>query len=365
MSKKTTHGEARGRDIEDGKERKLAKLQPAQLSLFQTFLPEKDKYSNTIEFYDAIPKYYTNKRQMAAMREGPAGREIYLPTLEREFKHHDTLYSLKIKPARAEDRHGNEVEFYPSEQEELLEEALRKIASDRLNGLYLGNSAGVQFTMYELREELRNRGHSMSHDELKRSLLICRSAGLRIEKRGGEKEVILDSSIFPTVMISSRREWKNDPRNARCYVQFNPLVTASIEALTFRQFDYETLMSYERQLSRWLHKRLYHNYVNASLLNNYHFLLTSVKRDSGLLNNQRISQDVKYLEEALEELKKKNILWGFEREIRRGKHNRIDDVLYKLQPSPAFTDEMINANKRSSNMHIKSSVRLPAHRRRL
>jgi hypothetical protein len=118
MSKKTIHDEARGRDIHDGKERALAKQRPTQLSLFQTFLPEDDKYSNTIEFYDAIPKYFTNKRQMAEMREGPEGREIYLPTLDREFKHQDITYILKIKPARAEDRHGNEVEYYPSEQEE-------------------------------------------------------------------------------------------------------------------------------------------------------------------------------------------------------------------------------------------------------
>jgi len=243
MGKKTMNGEARGRDIHDGKERTLAKLQPTQLALFQMFVPEDDKYSNTIELYDAIPKYFTNKRQMAEIREGPEGREIYLPTLEREFKHQDVPYILKIKPARAENRHGNELEYYPSEQEELVEEALRKLACDRLNGVYLGPGAGVQFTMYELREELRKRGHSMSHDELKRSLLICRSAGLYIERKGGEREVILDSSIFPTVMISSRRDWKADPKNARCYVQFNPLVTASIEVLTFRQFDYETLMS--------------------------------------------------------------------------------------------------------------------------
>jgi len=363
MGKKTMNGEARGRDIHDGKERTLAKLQPTQLALFQMFLPEDDKYSNTIEFYDAIPKYFTNKRQMAEIREGPEGREIYLPTLEREFKHQDVTYILKIKPARAENRHGNELEYYPSEQEELVEEALRKLACDRLNGVYLGPGAGVQFTMYELREELRKRGHSMSHDELKRSLLICRSAGLHIERKGGEREVMLDSSIFPTVMISSRRDWKADPKNARCYVQFNPLVTASIEALTFRQFDYETLMSYSCQLSRWLHKRLYHNYVNAEILNTYHFLLKSVKRDSGLLNNERISQDMKYLEQTLEELNKKNIIYGFQKEIRRGKYNRIDDVLYKLMPSIEFTNEMKKANKRAADIHTKSPVRLPAYRK--
>jgi hypothetical protein len=361
MSKKTVLGEAQGRDIHDGKERKFAKLRPSQLSLFQKFLPEDDRYSNTIEFYDAIPKYFTNKRQIAELREGPEGREIYLPTLEREFKHQNITYTLEINPARVRDNDGVLKEYYPSEQEEIVEEALRKIACDRLNGLYLGNSAGVQFTMYELREELSKRGHAMSHTQLRRSLLICRSTGLCIKKKGGEKEVILDSSIFPTVMISSRRDWMASPKNTYCYVQFNPLVTASIEALNYRQFDYETLMSYNHQLSRWLHKRLYHNYTNAGMLNRYSILLSTVKRDSGLLNNVRISQDIKYLERALEELSEKNVIYNFDKEERRGKKNRINDVLYTLMPAMNFVSEMKKANKRSSNIQATSPLRLPGN----
>ena len=76
---KKISGEARGRDIYDGKERKLDKWQPGQLSLFQTFLPEDDKYSNTIELYDAIPKFST-KRLMLKKRIGPEGKEVFLPT---------------------------------------------------------------------------------------------------------------------------------------------------------------------------------------------------------------------------------------------------------------------------------------------
>ncbi len=51
----------RGRDLQ-GKVHVLDKTQPQQLVLFQTFLPEDDpdeKFSNTIEFYDAIPKYFS------------------------------------------------------------------------------------------------------------------------------------------------------------------------------------------------------------------------------------------------------------------------------------------------------------------
>ena len=350
MSKKRIHGEAKGHDIHDGKERKFIKLRPTQLSLFQTFLPAEDKYSNTIEFYDAVPKYYTNKRQMAEMREGPEGREIYLPTLEREFRHRNVTYRLEINPARVRDSDSIIKEYYPSEQEEIVEEALRKIASDRLNGVYLGNSASVQFTMYELRKELLRRKHAMSHTQLQRSLLICRSAGRRIERKDGEKEVVLDSSIFPTVMISNRKDWKADPKNAQCYVQFNPLMTASIEALTYRQFDYETLMSYKYQLSRWLHKRLYHNYVNAGMLNSYNIRLSTIRRDSGLLNNARVSQDIKYLDRTLAELSEKNIIYGFEKEERRGRQNRINDILYTLMPTMHFVSEMKKANKRTSDL---------------
>ena len=82
----------------------------------------------------------------------------------------------------------------------------------------------------------------MALDELKRSLLICTGAqAFYVEKKGRGRGGHANSSIFPTVMISNRKDWKADPRNTYCYVQFNPLVTASIEAMTYRQFDYETL----------------------------------------------------------------------------------------------------------------------------
>ncbi|MDQ3839390.1 MAG: hypothetical protein M3297_08985 [Thermoproteota archaeon] len=358
--KKAISGEARGHDIHDGKERKLVKLQSAQLSLFQTFLPRDEKYSNTIELYDAIPKFST-KRLMSKARIGPEGQEVFLPTLEREFRYKDTTYILKMKPARITNKKKEkkeEIEYYPSEREELVEEALRKLACDPLNGAYIGALAGVQFTMYELREELRKRGHSISLNDLKKSLLICRGAGLHVTK-SGEDDPLLESSIFPTVMISNRKSWRADPKGSRCFVQFNPLVTASIEALTFRQFDYETLMSYRMQLSRWLHKRLYHNYINAGLMQPYHFLLSSIKRDSGLLNNERISQDIKYLEQSLEELEEKKIIWGFDKEVRRiGRNNQIDDVLYTLKASMDFIKEMKAANAHHADIQKKLPLML-------
>ena len=344
---------AEGCDLGTGKVVTLTKSHPVQYELFQTFLPDDDKYSNTIELYDAVPKYFANKTLMASKREGPEGQEKYLPTLERAFRYTDRttgeegVYVVEITPARVKDRNGNEKEYYPSGQEELVEEALRKIACDRLNGIYLNNAAGVQFTMYELRQELKRRGHDMRLSELIRSLTVCRRASIVIRKKGDKGEVYMDSAIFPTLIIARRKEWEENPKGTQCYVEFNPLVTRSINKLTYRQFDYVTFMQYRHQLSRWLHKRLFHNFTNADMLHPYSILLTTIVRDSGLVNSQRVNDRVKVVERALGELKDKDVIYGFEKDERRGKRNRLQDILYTLRPSHEFISEMKRANKRS------------------
>ena len=101
----------RGRDLQ-GKVHVLDKTQPQQLVLFQTFLPEDDpdeKFSNTIEFYDAIPKYFSNPRLMESMRKDG----IYLPRLERDFQHRGETYKVTIRPARLTGRDGMDKEYYP------------------------------------------------------------------------------------------------------------------------------------------------------------------------------------------------------------------------------------------------------------
>jgi len=270
----------KGKDVY-GKMMTLVRTQPKQLSLFQTFLPETDdKYSNTIDLYDAVPKYFPTKH-MAGRRE--SGK--YLPILEREFEHRGESYKLKMRPARMQYKDGQEREYYPSYREEIIEEALRKIASDRLNGVYLDDRAGVQFTLYALRKELWARGHALNLPDLLEGLKICNLASLSVQKADGT--AIIQAPIFPVLLVASKEDWLQNPKDARCYVQFNPLVTASIDHLTYRQFDYLTYMSYKHRLSRWLHKRLAHNYIQAGLLSPYTIRMSTILRDSGAYQSKR------------------------------------------------------------------------------
>ena len=61
---------ATGHDVGTGKVISMTVTMPDQLSLFRTFLPaeDADSYSNTIELYDAMPKYFSSKKRMAEER---------------------------------------------------------------------------------------------------------------------------------------------------------------------------------------------------------------------------------------------------------------------------------------------------------
>jgi hypothetical protein len=329
----------KGKDVY-GKMMTLVRTQPKQLSLFQTFLPENDdKYSNTIDLYDAVPKYFPTKHMDGRRESGK-----YLPILEREFEHRGESYKLKIHPARIQYKDGQEREYYPSYREEIIEEALRKIACDRLNGVYLDDRAGVQFTLYALRKELWARGHALNLPDLLEALKICNLASLSVQKADGT--AIIQAPIFPVLLVASKDDWLQNPKEARCYVQFNPLVTASIDHLTYRQFDYLTYMSYKHRLARWLHKRLAHNYIQAGLLSPYTIRMSTILRDSGSYQSKRGNNNAREVDNALEELKTKRVLMKFTKAIVRGPRNRLVDITYTLQPDMDFINEMKKANGR-------------------
>jgi hypothetical protein len=324
----------------DGKEITLARSRPLQLQLFQTFLPEdQDKYSNTIELYDAIPKYFPSKHMGARRIHG-----TYLPILTRSFEHKSEAYKLEIRPARLADKDGTEREYYPTHREELVEDALRRIACDRLNGVFLDDRAGVQFTLYELKKELKARGHSLNLPDIVDALTICNTCSLTLLNKAGL--AIVQSPIFPVLLIASKQEWLNSPKSTRCYVQFNPLVTASINHISYRQYDYLTYMSYKHRLSRWLHKRLSHNYTQASLMTLYKIRMSTILRDSGSYCNPRGNTNAREIEKALKELIERDILMSYKEEFQRGPRNKIVDIMYTLYPTITFTNEVKKANAR-------------------
>jgi hypothetical protein len=335
MPKVVSETESSEKSLQEYKQTK-----PEQLSLFELLLPEEKNYSNTVELYDFIPKYYWGKTEQLRI-----GGE-FLRSLDREFECRGKKYKVKIKPASIEQKDGTEKYFYPAKREEVVEDALRKLVCEG-KGRFLDDSAGVTFSLYELSEELASNGHRYSITQIKDSLMICAQATLIVTNEDGTE--IMVSTIFPTLSLQTKEDWKGNGEKTDSFLRFNPLVTRSIIERQFRQFNYSKSMGYKNVIARQLHKRMSHHYIQAHIAHPYHINLTTIIRDFGLTAYKKISFNLREAETGLKELIANNVVLKFKssRTYDVNRKNKIVDVLFEIIPHPNFVGEVMQANKKT------------------
>lgn len=343
-------------------------FQSQQLSLFQHFLCntdyERQRLSNSIELWDAVPRYSISQLAMNKMRDEHGN----LPLRQLEFEYRGTRYSATIQATqiKVNDEKGRlkktkggklaTIAYYPSANEELVEEALRKLAVDHERGFYANEKpvarSGVVFSLYQLREELKQRGHTRSFDEIKLSLDILSGSVILIMPI---TSTLLDlpfkrSPYLPDLTGVTRKDMKVDP-DRKWMVQFHPFVTASIDKLSYRQFNYHQLMSHTTQLARWLHKQLILKYNFASRLKPFEIRYSTIKRDSAMLSyyaRPGAARDACDL--SVNELREHGVLTTLARRVEAGARGKILDIVYTLTPSSEFVAEVKAANKRQKDL---------------
>jgi len=104
------------------------------------------------------------------------------------------------------------------------------------------------------------------------------------------------------------------------------------------------------ELTRWFHKRLAHNYTQAGVINPYSIKMSTILRDSGTYQSPRPHDNVRRIDEALDELKADKVLQSTTAEVQRGPRNSIVDVKYTLYPTLEFIHEVKKANRRMSKL---------------
>lgn len=327
-------------------------FQNKQLSIFQTFLTNNEKededVSNAIPLWDTIPRYSVSARAMIKMRD----ENGYLKLHETNFQHKGTEYKVTIHPAmiKEKDKEGNETvkSYYPSDSECLVEEALRKLASVQNMGVHEPTKrTGVLFTLYQLRQELINRGHSRTCAELVKSLNILSTSIIEITNVSNKGNGVARSPYFPRLATVTRADYDANP-DAKWYVEFHSMITQSLDKITFRQFNYSVTMQFRSQLTRWLHKLLIEKWTNASMLHSFVLQYSTVFRDSGLLNEYSRTRDaIKALSGCIDELIEHGVLSRVESKNVYGENKKkIIDVVYTLYPTQKFVGEVKAANAR-------------------
>lgn len=329
---------------------KTADFEGQQLDLFRSFLSnsedERARLSNTFDLWDSVPRYAISRQQMDKMRKAKG----FLDLRQIEFQYRGATMKTVIQAARIlDEKAGTSKDYYPSASEELIEDALRKIAADQQNAFFDKPNfrSGVVFTLYMLREELKKRGHTRSYQEIILSLQILARSTIEIrtaDGKGGEAFAV--SSYFSGISAVTKGRLSEDP-HAKWIVQFHPLVTQEIDALTYRQFNYAQMMSHRTQLARWLHKQLSLKFTFASLITPFEMRYSTVRRDSALLDGYgRERKAIEALDAALDELVTSQVLAKFEKKPVLGLRSKLEDVIYTLFASSEFSHDMKVANKR-------------------
>jgi hypothetical protein len=75
--------------------------------------------------------------------------------------------------------------------------------------------------------------------------------------------------------------------------------------------------------------------------------MSTIVRDSALVNARRVRDQARYIANSLDELKVKQILLNYQKKMVAGKRGKIEDILYTLVPDPFFTDQITKPNARS------------------
>lgn len=321
----------------------------AQLDLFQTFVcntdSERERLSNTIDIWDSIPRYSVSRQEMNKRRDEKGN----LPLLYLSFAYRGQPYTAEIQPAKIRD--GDKIiEYYPSANEELVEDALRKIATRQNGGFFEKQSirSGVAFSLYELRKELSERGHTRSYQEIILSLMILQKSHIEIRLGEGKGESFVASNYLPALAAVSRKQLADDPE-AKWVAQFHPLVARCIDQLTYRQFNYVTMMELPTQLARWIHKLLSIKFTFASLTGNpFEIRYSTIKRDSNLLNRGREIDNRCDVDKAFKQLIESKVLREVKKQAVTADRGKVVEVVYQLYPAQEFIKEMKTANKRQT-----------------
>lgn len=334
-----------------------------QYDLFSNFFKSdtESDYSNTVELWDAVPKYFVSRQAQEKLRDKNTRS---LPVIERNIEIRNTKYRISIHPAQIKEKDGSYSSYYPSSNEELIEDVLRKMFTEQDSGIHYAakEKSFVVFTVYRIAKELSQRNKTRNKEEIRKSLEILKRSHIEIFI-GNDKEAVYSNPILSDVTRvreitdESIKGFLDAHSDTEWLARFPELVSASINNIRYRQFNYATMMTLRNQLSRWLHKRLSHNYINAGTATPYDILLSTIERDSRLLEQySRTSDRIRALEDTLKELIDSRILSSFEVVERRVTGRKINDIKYRFYPHEDFVKEMKAANARIN--YARDSLKL-------
>ena len=318
-------------------------IKSPQYDLFSQFVTnDQSTVSNTAELWESVPKYFFTPKQAQKLRTKDGLAKPY----KWSYLFKDTPFTVKIQPALIEQKDENYQAFFPGETEELVEEALKKILTDQNCGMHDPKNVEtwIRFSLSMIQRELKTRGRSRPLPKIKHAIKVMSKCIITLYRDGEE---VWEGSILQDLVTVNREKYLSNT-NAQHIARLPLFLSHAINQLEYRQFNYDRLMCCKEQLTRWLYKKLIHRYRQASFLNDYHINFSTIREESGFLQQDRAADNRKKVIKAIEELISRNVLFSYKtKEHRIGR--KIVDVTYIVKPSQELVKEQKAANKRASD----------------
>lgn len=364
------------KDINDNN--KPSKKPPAkliksiQMDLFSQFIAnDLSEVSNTIEYWERIPKYFISTQEQDKLRTIEGLAKPY----EHEYKLKDKegrelSYKVEIQPALIKDTTGKYKAFFPTRTEENIEEVLKKIFTEQNHGIHDPKNleSWVRFSYSMIRRELyrmsdtkqelkegqnqtttKKRGNGLRYDQIKHSLEVMSKCILTVYEDG--KEIYI-GAILQDYCSVDREKYLEDTDSLHI-ARLPVFISHAINTLQYRQFNYMRFMECKEQLTRFLYKRLINRFIHANYMNDYHFMYSDIKQASGLLRQKSERDNRKKVLSALDELKEKRIIFSYKTDDHT-EGRIVSDVKYTITPHPNFIAEQKAANKRANMQQIET-----------
>lgn len=301
--------------------------------------------TNSIAVYDAAPKYIYRNRERAVTESGFEDMQFSLP---------DGNFDVTVGAARVKMPDGTEVLIFPGDREQVIEDALRKLAVSG-NGVGLNGVVGVVFTLYELFMELKGTKHEMGYSQLREGLYVLRHSSLKITSRSsGESwdENYLSRLVEGGISKNSggEREYQ------KWFCSFHLLVTKSIQDISYKMTNYQRLMQIKGLMPKYLYKRMVLVYSYAQKGRPYEPTLLQILTDSGRGISPEMKNNVKAMKRTLDELVKRGVIEWVE-EIRQMEGRKLINIRYRIHPTAEFVSECIRANKQQKRLKNISGKR--------
>ena len=334
---------------------------PSQLSLFDAWLdPARPDHSRTLEVYDALPKFsLAHEREtdqnLREWNNVVVGGDNVRVTMSAAILSSSAVPGDPDRPVRGR-------VIFPGPREELVERALRKMAVQRqIESLESLDQSGnrivsLEFTLFQLRQELADAGHHYKIAEIREALDVLRGCHYSIE--GLQDDWLVGKGPSPLLYIEFRRK-RGDRDGQRSYYRasFPPIASRAILSGAWHPINYGRLMQLRTPLARWIAERMNLSYRQAEKNSvvkrrGYYLTLSRVLAESGIVPEARLRDNAQRVREALTELQKTGFLSpldpyfeepSYEKASRRGRPT-LKDIRWTLYPSNAFAEEIIMGN---------------------